>query len=111
MRYVHHAVAGATDEDMTELRELIHADDDALDALDAPEPLAPVDNDPHDGMYEAMSALTRRRLSNAQVSRALASWAFGSQNAVQEHAWEPPVRLGVCAWLARVALGREEQAA
>lgn len=51
-----------------------------------------------------MSTLTRRRLDSDQSSGALESWAFGSQTAVQEHAWEPPGRLGVCAWLTRVAL-------
>ena len=102
--YVHHAVAGASDEDVMELRELVQADDDTLDALYAPEPIALADHDPHEAMYEAMSTLTRRRIDNDQISGALESWAFGSQTAVQEHAWEPPVRLGVCAWLARVAL-------
>jgi hypothetical protein len=109
--YIHHAVACATTEDVTELRRLIHTDDDALDAIYAPEPLALAEHDPHEAMYEAMSVLTRRRLDNAQASGALENWAFGSQNAVQEHAWEPPVRVGICAWLARVALRHEEQAA
>jgi hypothetical protein len=108
--YVHHAVAGASAEDVTELRELLNADDAALDALYAPEPFALSDEDPHEAMYEAMSVLTRRRLDNAQVSSALEIWAFGSQSAVQEYAWAPLVRIGVCAWLARVAL-REEVAA
>lgn len=111
VRYVHHVVAGGTAEDITELRELVQADDAALDALYAPEPFALADQDPHEALYEAMSMLTRRRFDNAQVSRAVENWAFGSQGAVQEYAWEPPVRLGVCAWLARVALRSEEQAA
>lgn len=109
--YVRYAVASATAEDITELRELIHADDDALDAIYAPEPFAPAEHDPQEAIYVAMSALTRRRFNNDQISGAVESWAVGSQIAVQEHAWEPPVRIGVCAWLARVALRREEQAA
>jgi hypothetical protein len=110
--YVHHAIAGgASAEDVAELRELIEADDDALDALYAPEPITLADHDPHEAMYEAMSTLTRRRPSNDEVSSALESWAFGSQQGVQEHAWEPPVRLGVCAWLARVALEPKDNSA
>ena len=105
--YVHHAIAGASAEDVAELRELIETDDDALDAFYAPELVALADHDPHEAMYEAMATLTRRRLGNDEVSGALESWAFGSRQGVQEHAWEPPVRLGVCAWLARVALQAE----
>ena len=105
--YVHHAVAGASADDVAELRELVQAGDDTLDAIYAPEPFALADHDPHEAMYEAMSTLTRRRIDNDQISGALEIWAFGSQTAVQEHAWEPPVRIGVCAWLARVALRSE----
>lgn len=100
-------MASASAEDVAELRELVRADDDTLDACYAPELIALAEHDPHEAMYAAMATLTRRRLDNDQISGALESWAFGSQIAVQEHAWEPPVRIGVCAWLARVALRSE----
>jgi hypothetical protein len=108
--YVHHAVAGASAEDVAELRELVEAGDDTLDALYAPELIALAEHDPHEAMYDAMSTLARRRLDNDEISGAIESWAAGSRHAAQEHAWEPPVRIGVCAWLARVALQPERSA-
>jgi hypothetical protein len=85
--YVHHAIAGASADDVAELRELIQADDDALDALYAPEPVALADHDPAEAMYEVMSTLTPAA-QQRRGQRRPRELAFGSQHAVQEHAWE-----------------------
>jgi hypothetical protein len=89
------------------LRALVRADVDTIDARYAPVAIALAHQDPHEAMCEAMATLTSRRLDSDLISGALESWAFSSQLAVQEHAWEPPVRIGVCAWLARVAMRSE----
>jgi len=110
-RYVHTAIAGASDPDIRELREIVRGDDDTLEdyrpwgvdfSAEAPSSGA-LDN--------ARSMLTCRRLSNGEACSGFADWAHGFAGIVAEHALPPVFRIGAIAWLARVALRPEEGAA
>jgi hypothetical protein len=75
--YVHTAIAGASDADVAELREIVRADDDALEdyrpwGIDfAAEALS------SESLDNARSLLTCRHLSNAEACSGFADWAHG----------------------------------
>ena len=109
--YIHTAIAGASDSDLGELREIIRADADALEdyrpwgidfVADAPS---------SESLDNARSMLACRHLSNAEACSGFADWAHGFAGMVAEHALPPVFRVGAIAWLARVALCPREGAA
>lgn len=108
--YVHTAIAGASYDHLRTLHRIMHASDDRLEAyrpwgfgLIAPQSLIPLDS--------ALSRLTRRQLSNVEACRGVTDWAYGFAKVVAERAIPPVHRIGVVAWLARVALRSEGGAA
>jgi len=109
--YIRAVIAGATDDDVLELRKLMNADDAALDAVYRPFGASFAETDPAEHLECARHLLTRRHLSNTDACRAIEEWAFGSREAALDHALTPVFRVGVVAWLARVALRPEERAA
>jgi hypothetical protein len=109
--YVHTAIACASDSDLRELREIVLADDRALEdfrpwgidlAAEVPASAS---------LEDARSMLTYRQLSSTEACSGFADWAHGLAGMVTEHALPPALRLGAIAWLARVALRPAEAAA
>ena len=102
--YIYTAIAGASEEDLRDLREIIAADGRALEEfrpwgvdLSADAPAAEV-------LEDARSMLTYRQLSSAEACSGFADWACGFAGMVAEHALPSVHRIGAVAWLARVAL-------
>jgi len=102
--YVHTAIAGASADHLDALDQILRADDEELDAYHPwgdgcgswwPSLMS---------LESSRSLLTRRRLSNAEACHGVANWADGFASMVAEHAIPPVFRIGVVAWLARVAL-------
>ena len=105
--YVHTAIAGASDSDISELREIVRADDDTLEDY-RPWGIDFAAETPSSELLEdARSMLTCRHLSNAEACSSFADWAHGFAGMVAEHALPPVFRIGAVAWLARIALRPE----
>ena len=108
--YVHTAVACASEADIVELREIVHAADDALEDY-RPWGIDFAEEAPTESLESARSMLTCRHLSNTEACSGVADWAHGFAGMVAEHAIPPVFRIGASAWLARVALRDEEHPA
>ena len=108
--YVYTAVAGASADDIAELRELRAASDDDLESY-RPWGLVDTDDPPAAALLElALASLTLRRPTCAEICSGFGGWARGSAQAALEHTLSPVDRIGAIAWLARVALGPSEGA-
>lgn len=107
--YLRAVIAGASEREMAELRDLVEARDEAL------EPYRPLgrsftDDVPASETGErALALISLTRPTNAQRCQAVAQWAAWYADLTVEHAIPPVHRVGTVAWLARVAL-REERA-
>jgi hypothetical protein len=109
--YVHTAIACASDSDLRELREIVLADDHALEELRPWGIDLAADVPASASLEDARSMLTYRRLSSIEACSGFADWAHGFAGMVAEHALPPALRIGAVAWLARVALGPADAAA
>ena len=107
-RYVHTAIACASDDDLHDLRELTVADERALEEF-RPWGVDLADAPATEALEDARSMLTYRQLSSAEACSGFADWAQGFAGMVTEHALPPVVRIGAIAWLARVALRAEDE--
>jgi hypothetical protein len=99
-------VGGASKQDVALLRELVGADEQALDDLrpfGASANLAE-DRAPWGDLEDARAALTARYPSSDDVCSGVSAWASGMASAAHEYAVTPVLRVGAIAWLARVAL-------
>ena len=112
--YVRTAIAGASDDEIDELRALVAADDEHLEAY---RPYAAVPGArtwrgyAADPLESALAHLTRRRPTHEQITSAVAGWAYRFARLADEHTISPVRRIGAITWLARVALRDEERAA
>ena len=103
--YVYTAVAGASADDIAELREILAASDDDLEAY-RPWGLVDTEDPPAAALLEpALASLTLRRPTYTEICSGFGGWARGFAQAALEHTLSPVDRVGAIAWLARVALG------
>jgi hypothetical protein len=105
--YVHTTVAGASADDIAELRWLLTANDDDLEAYRPWGPVETEDAPPSNLLEPALASLTLRRPTNVETCRGLGGWAQGFAQLAIEHTIPPVDRIGAIAWLARVALRDE----
>ena len=102
--YVYTAIAGASAEEIAELREILAASDDGLETY-RPWGLVDTEDPPAAALLEpALASLTLRRPTSAEVCCGFGGWARGFAQAALEHTPSPVERIGAIAWLARVAL-------
>ena len=106
-RYVHTAIACASDDDLRDLREITVAGDRALEEFRPWGVDLGADAPASEALEDARSMLTYRQLSSAEACSGFADWAHGFAGMVIEHALPPVLRIGAVAWLARVALRPE----
>jgi hypothetical protein len=109
--YVHTAIAGASEDEIAELCALAVASDAELETY-RPWGLVDAEDAPAAALLEpALASLTLRRPTNAELCSGFGGWAQGFALVTIEHTLSPVDRIGATAWLARVALRDEEQAA
>ena len=109
--YVRTVLAGASDFEVAELCELAAEDDAGLERF-RPWGFDLIEGEPAaQSLDRARCLLTQRHLSNADACSGFESWAHGFATATAEYSIPPVNRLGAIAWLARVALRDEEDAA
>lgn len=104
--YVHTAVAGASADDLRDLREITVADARALEEF-RPWGVDIGADSPAEALEDARSMLIYRQPSSAEVCSGFADWAYGFAGMVTEHALSPVLRIGAITWLARVVLWAE----
>ena len=110
-RYVHTAVACASEADLHDLREITTADVRALEEFRPWGVDLGADGLATEALEDARSMLTYRHLSNTEACSGFADWAHGFAGMVAEHALSPVLRIGAITWLARVALRAEGEGA
>jgi len=101
--YVRTAIAGASDDDLRDLREITVADARALEEF-RPWGVDLVADAPGEALEDARSMLIYRQPSSTEVCSGFADWARGFAGMVTEHALSPVLRIGAITWLAHVAL-------
>jgi hypothetical protein len=106
-RYVHTAVACASEADLHDLREITTADVRGLEEFRPWGVDLGADGLATAALEDARSMLTYRHLSNTEACSGFADWAHGFAGMVAEHALSPVLRIGAITWLARVALRAE----
>lgn len=106
-RYVHTAVACASEDELHDLRGITAADARALEELRPWGVDLGAEGLAAEALEDARSMLTYRHLSNTEACSGFADWAQGFAGMVAEHALSPVLRIGAVAWLARVALRAE----
>jgi hypothetical protein len=102
--YVYTALACASGADLHDLREIMGADDHALEEFRPWGVELAAETPASELLEDARSILTCRQLSNTEACGGVADWAHGFAAMVAEHALPPVLRIGAVAWLARVAL-------
>jgi len=109
--YMRTVIAGATPAKIRELRELVNASDEDLEAY---RPFAyPYGKDvaATESLETAISTLTRRRPTNEQTCQGFQGWAQAFNGLAVGYTIPPVCRVGAVAYLANVALRDEERAA
>ena len=110
-RYVHTAVACASEADLHDLRKITTADVRALEEFRPWGVDLSADGLASEALEDARSTLTYRHLSNTDACSGFADWARGFAGMVTAHALSPVLRIGAITWLARVALRPEGEEA
>jgi hypothetical protein len=105
--YVRTAIVGASPAEVDALCSLLVASDATLETY---RPFnGPFGSDEHNThaaevLEPALASLVKRRISNAEICSGVAGYASGWAQIASEHAIPPVARIGLIAWLAKVAL-------
>jgi hypothetical protein len=111
--YIRTVMSGASQRDVALLREIVGADEQALDELHPFGTCANLTEDraPWEDLEDARAILTARYPSPDDVCSGVCAWASGMAAAAHKYALTPVLRIGAIAWLARVALASAVQPA